>query len=70
MKLLTKNTQKMSTKCIPQRKQIADPWQFEEYLDKSVSESFFITTVTEDEIERELTKINPNKSYRFDNLHP
>ena len=43
---------------------------FKEYLDKSVSESFFITPVTEDEIEREITKINPNKSYGFDNLHP
>ena len=43
---------------------------FKEYLDKSISESNFITPVTEDAIERDLTNINPHKSYRFDNLHP
>ena len=43
---------------------------FKAYLDKSVSESFFITPVTEDEIETELTKLNPYKSCGFDNLHP
>lgn len=43
---------------------------FNAYLEKSVSESFFITPVTEKELEKELTKLNPNKSCRFDNLHP
>ena len=45
---------------------------FKEYLDKSLSESFRFITVrpVTDEIEREITKINPNKSYGFDNLHP
>ena len=43
---------------------------FSSYLGSNVTESFFITPVTEAEIERELVKLNPNKSCGFDDIHP
>ena len=43
---------------------------FKKYLGRNVSESFSITPVTEDEVERELIKLNPNQSSGFDDLQP
>lgn len=42
---------------------------FKSYLKGNVDKSFFITTVTEDKVEKELVKLNPHKSSGFDELH-
>ena len=41
---------------------------FKTYPNKTNENSFFISPVTEEEVERELSKLNPNKSAGFDDL--
>ena len=43
---------------------------FKSFMSRNHEESFFLLPVTEDEVERELLKIDPSKSTGFDDLNP
>ena len=43
---------------------------FKSFLNRTHHESFFIDPLTEDEVEKELLKLNPKKSTGYDNFSP